>query len=246
LEATSRNRIVVFELNSQMRPKAAQTLARMVLEDLKHVAGSRAYQPGTQAPFHVYLDEAGRAVYEGFAALISQCRSADIGLTLAAQSPLDFDTPEGKLKTTVLQNTGTKLILRQLDHESAELCANLGGTYETVERTTQLQNEGLLGTNATGMSSEREIDKYIAHPKDQTDCDQAHASSFRGHGGGHDRPAGPPLVREARRGRAPARSGWCLGSGTRWEAGGPALLLDQSRAAASGAGRWGTTGAAGA
>jgi hypothetical protein len=66
--------------------------------------------------------------------------------------------------TTVLQNTGTKLIFRQLDHGNAELSANLGGTYETVERTTQLMSEGLLGTSATGMESERPIDKYIGHP----------------------------------------------------------------------------------
>jgi hypothetical protein len=67
--------------------------------------------------------------------------------------------------TTVLQNTGTKLILRQLDHESAELCAKLGGTYTTRERTTQLADQGLLlGLAETGVFSDREVDKFYAHP----------------------------------------------------------------------------------
>ena len=163
-EALSEDLVVVFELSSQMWPKAAPTLARMVLEDLKHVGGSLARDRRAQKRFHVYLDEAGRGVYLGFAGLIAQCRSAGIGLTLAAQAPADFDTDEGKLMTTVLQNTGTKLMLRQLDPDSAELCARLGGTYETYERTRQLVDQGLLGTNESGVESERPIDKYIVHP----------------------------------------------------------------------------------
>ena len=131
--AHARNQIVYFELNAQMRPIAAAALARMVLEDLKGLAGSLSSYPQRRKPFRVYVDEAGRAVYRGIAELISLCRSAEISLTLSTQSPRDFDTSEFKVMTQVLQNTATKIIFRQPDPESASLCAELGGTRSTMQ-----------------------------------------------------------------------------------------------------------------
>jgi len=200
-EAHAKNLVVVFELNSQMRPRAATTLARMALEDLKHFAGSLGHRPASQKPFHIYLDEAGRAVYPGFAGLIAQCRSAGIGLTLAAQAPDNFDTEEGKLMTTVLQNSGTKLILRQLDPESAQLCANLGGTYQVMERTRQLGDQGLLGIGETGAYSEHEVDKFHAHPNTLKASRTAAPFSSKA-------PASASSSTSARRRGGPVPTGW--------------------------------------
>ncbi len=163
-EAHARRQVVHFELNSQLFPVAARTIARFLLEDMKALGGALGQKPSDQHDFHVYIDEAGRAIYREFEKFITQCRSAGIALTLATQSPLDFDTEEGKFAHAVLQNTGTKLILRQLNPESAALCADLGGTYTTMERTRQLADQGLLGIGETGVYSEREVNKYFAHP----------------------------------------------------------------------------------
>ena len=164
-EVFAKNRVVYIELNSQMRGVLAGSMARLMLEDLKQISGERAIGRGARSPFSLYIDEARHAVYEGFTGLITQCRSAGIGLVLATQSPLDFQSKreEGVMRA-IIQNTNTKLLFRQIDHESAELCANLAGTVDTVSRTTQLVEGAILGPEKSGVYSEREVKEYIAHP----------------------------------------------------------------------------------
>ncbi len=157
--------VVYFELNSQMRTVAAPAMARLVLEDLKALAGELIGGRGRLGPLHVYIDEAGRAVYDGLQGLIGQCRSAGIGLCLSTQSPLDFETEEAKVMTQILQNTAIKVIFQQPDHESAELCASLGGTYQTTERTVQMVDQGLLlGMGPSGVESQKEVREFVVHP----------------------------------------------------------------------------------
>src|SRR5205823_1960271 len=116
-------------------------------------------------PFSLYIDEARHAVYDGFVGLITQCRSAGIGLVLATQSPLDFKTgADDGVMRAITQNTNAKLFFRQVDHDSAEFCANLAGTVDSVSRTTQLIDEGLFGPEKSGVYSEREVKEYLAHP----------------------------------------------------------------------------------
>jgi hypothetical protein len=164
-QAHAENHIVYFELNSQMRPDAARALARLVLEDTKGFAGALAAAPERKKPFHVYVDEAGRALYAGLAELISQCRSAEIGLVLATQSPRDFDSQEVKVMTQVLQNTASKIVLRQPDPKSATLCAELGGTREAMSRTYQMVDDGLvMGIQSSGVYSDRNVHEFYVHP----------------------------------------------------------------------------------
>jgi hypothetical protein len=163
--AHAQNQIVYFELNAQLRPEAAAAVARLVFEDLTALAGTLSSAPERKKPYHVYLDEAGRAVYRGLGELISLCRSAEIGLVLASQSPRDFNTGTPPVKDQVLQNTATKVILRQPDPESAELCAQLGGTREVVKRTYQRVDGGLvLGVKSSGVYSDRVVHEFIVHP----------------------------------------------------------------------------------
>jgi hypothetical protein len=174
--AHARNHIVYFELNSQMRPESARALARLVLEDVKGLAGALAARPEAKKPFHVYVDEAGRALCCGLAELISQCRSADIGLVLATQSPRDFDGKDAKVMTQVLQNTASKVIFRQPDPESATLCAELGGTRQTVQRTYQMVDAGLLlGVQSSGVYSDRQGHEFNGHPSDLKNLPVGHA-----------------------------------------------------------------------
>jgi hypothetical protein len=166
-EVHARNRIVYFELNSQMRPEAARAVARMLLEDLKHQSGTLAAgDESNRTPFSVYIDEARQAVYEGFIGFMTQCRSAGIGLTLATQSPLDFDGKDGPVTLAVTQNTATKILFCQRDPESASFCAALGGTYTTQKETTQVTDDAFGRPEATGLRSQRDADVFHGHPND--------------------------------------------------------------------------------
>jgi hypothetical protein len=165
-EVHERNRVVYFELNSQMRREVTSSLARLILEDLKHLSGSLAGGAAEhRKPFSIYIDEARNAVYDGFVGFISQCRSAGIGLVLATQSPLDFDGDNEAVTLSVVQNTATKLIFCQRDPKSAQFCAELGGTKDTIKRTAQVVDDGFVfGPLPTGAYSEREVKEFFVHP----------------------------------------------------------------------------------
>ena len=62
-------------------------------------------------------------------------------------------------------NITNKIVMRMSDPESIEYCSKLFGTYETVERTTAME-ESLLWESSTGRYSEREVEKFTVHPKD--------------------------------------------------------------------------------
>lgn len=180
-EIHARNRVVYFELNSQMRSEAAASVAKLVLEDLKHLSGTLAAgSSSARKSFSVYVDEARNAAYEGFVGFISQCRSAGIGLVLASQSPLDFDGEGGPITLSVTQNTATKLIFCQRDPASASFCAELGGTKETKKRTSQLLDDQIFGSTPTGVVSEREVKEFHVHPDELKALDVGRAYVIRG------------------------------------------------------------------
>jgi hypothetical protein len=164
-EAHERQRQVHFELNSQKRPEASRALARLVLGDLMYLSGALSERPESERQLKsVYVDEASQAVDQGFDALISQSRSARMGILLATQSPLNFGPIDEGVGLMVIQNTATKLVFRQLEPNSVQACAEMAGTEEDVKLTRQMLDGGLLPASATGVQSERETQKYICHP----------------------------------------------------------------------------------
>jgi hypothetical protein len=165
-EVFARNRIVYVELNAQLQEKLARSIARLMLEDFKQLSGRLSARPEERHPFSLYIDEARYALYDGFVGLITQCRSAGIGVVVATQSPFDFRSgTDDQVLRSVAQNTNTKLFFCQKDHESAEYCARQAGTCDTIKRTTQMIDEGVLGGQAeSGVYSDREVKEFIAHP----------------------------------------------------------------------------------
>jgi hypothetical protein len=166
LEVFGRNRILYIELNAQLQEKLARSIARLMLEDFKQLSGRLSSRPDARHPFSLYIDEARYALYDGFVGLITQCRSAGIGVVLATQSPFDFRNGiDDQVLRAVAQNTNTKLFFCQKDHESAEYCARQAGTCDTIKRTTQMIDEGAFGGQAeSGVYSDREVKEFIAHP----------------------------------------------------------------------------------
>jgi hypothetical protein len=160
------NQIAYFELNSQDRSELAPALGCLLLEDIKALAGSVERNPERHKPFCVYIDEAGRAVYRGLVDLISQCRSADIGVTLCTQSPYDFvQDGDEAIMNAILQNTMTKIIFKQPNPKPAKLLGEMAGTTPTKIYTRQRVDQGLLlGMGFSGVESERDGREFNVHP----------------------------------------------------------------------------------
>lgn len=96
--------------------------------------------------------------------MVAQCRSANIGLTLSTQSFSDLRGDGWDISTQVVQNTNTKLILRQNDAENAEFAAKLAGTQPVDSVTEQVEKKWLLGRIPTGLGSVRTAEEFVIHP----------------------------------------------------------------------------------
>lgn len=162
VEAYEKKQIVLFVLNSLQYGETARRLGRMIIQNLRYIAGKKA--EAGNAPFYpVYIDEFHHFVFPEFFSVVAQCRSSNIGLMLSTQSFADFRGDGWDITQQVVQNTNTKVILRQNDSESAEHAARLGGTQTVVKRTKQIETS-IFGTADTGLGSEHEVEEFVVHP----------------------------------------------------------------------------------
>lgn len=162
VEAYHSNKIVLFVLNSLQYGETARRLGKMLIQNLRYLSG-KVTEQGKKKFYPVYIDEFHHFVFPEFFSIVAQCRSSDIGLMLSTQSFADFKGDGWDITQQVIQNTNTKIILRQNDAESAEYAARLGGTCTTVKRTRQVEKNMLAFTN-TGLGSEREVEQFLIHP----------------------------------------------------------------------------------
>lgn len=157
-----RNHIVLFVLNSLQYGETARRLGRMVVQNLRYLAGKVA-EVGNAAFYPVYIDEFHHFIFPEFFSVVAQCRSSNIGLMLSTQSFADFKGDGWDITTQVVQNTNTKVILRQNDSQSAEHASQLAGTHTVTKRTRQVESTMLSVVN-TGLGSERDVEEFVIHP----------------------------------------------------------------------------------
>jgi hypothetical protein len=163
IDAYNTNKIVVVVLNSLQYGETAKCLGRMILQNVRYLAGLIASH-GAGKFFPCYIDEFHHFVYPQFFSMVAQCRSSNIGLTLSTQSFADMKTEDWDITTQIVQNTNTKIILRQNDAESAELVAKLAGTETVKLHTAQYEQSVVFGKLHTGRGSERKVEQFVIHP----------------------------------------------------------------------------------
>ena len=157
------NKIAIFVLNSLQYGETARRLGKMLIQDIRLLSGS-VMEEGRAPFFPVYIDEFHHFVYPEFFSMVAQCRSANIGIMLSTQSFADMKGIGWDITTQVVQNTNTKLILRQNDADSAEYAARLAGTRTTEFVTDQLEDRVIFGQKRTGLSSVRAQEEFVIHP----------------------------------------------------------------------------------
>jgi type IV secretory pathway TraG/TraD family ATPase VirD4 len=158
----AKNHILLFVLNSLQYGETARRLGRMIVQNLRYLSGLIA-EAGCDLFYPVYIDEFHHFIFPEFFSVVAQCRSSHIGLMLSTQSFADFKGDGWDITTQIIQNTNTKIILRQNDSHSAEHAARLAGTQTVVKRTRQVEN-AMFTTVDTGLGSEREVEEFVIHP----------------------------------------------------------------------------------
>lgn len=160
--------VIYFRLQSLLSPELVTIVGKLVINHLNFLAGvSHRSDSGTKPRkiIPIYLDEFASFASPEFADLISKARSAGFALHFSHQSIGDLSGVAEGFLNRITDNSGTKIILRVNDPDTAEYFSRSFGTriYQKVtQRITNLK--GNESGDALGEGSQREAHKYRASP----------------------------------------------------------------------------------
>lgn len=154
--------VAYFCLPALEFPSMAQTLGRLVINDLKATMAQQLAQ-GQKHPVYVIFDEFSVFAGEQVLNVINMGRSAGIHAVLSTQSLSDIASGRKEnadhFINQVVGNCNNFILHRQNSPEDAEKLAEMMGTRNTLEYTAQVSQIG-----PTHMGTVRRTRGFIAHP----------------------------------------------------------------------------------
>lgn len=157
--ALAEQAVVYFCLQPLAFPAYATTLGKLIINDLKALAASQLDQVPKKTLYALF-DEFSVFAGDQIIYLINQGRSAGIHAVLSTQSLSDISRQGDALLGQVLSNCNNYIIQRQNYHEDAEQLANMIGTSDQFQITSQVD----VRQSRTGMGSVRQAKAFIVHP----------------------------------------------------------------------------------
>lgn len=157
--AFDENAVVYFCLQPLQFPSYAETLGKLIINDLKSLFSTQLnYEKPKRS--YVFLDEFSVFSGEQVINLINQGRSAGVHAILATQSISDLESMNDKsFAGRILNNCNNFIVQRQNSPSDAEILANLIGTMKSFQITSQIPVD-----IQTIKGSVREVNQFICHP----------------------------------------------------------------------------------
>lgn len=161
-KAFTEKAVVYFCLQPLAFPAYAQTLGKLIINDIKALLASLLTQ-AEKIPLYTIFDEFSLFAGDQIINLINQGRSAGVHAVLSTQSLSDIlQQGNDALVGQILNNTNNYLIQRQNNPHDAEILANLIGTESSFEVTAQLSAK----QENSGLGSVKQTREFIIHPDD--------------------------------------------------------------------------------
>ncbi|MCH9769723.1 MAG: type IV secretion system DNA-binding domain-containing protein [Gammaproteobacteria bacterium] len=161
-KAIEEGAVIYFCLRPLAFPAYAETLGKLIINDLKAVIAAGLDGASKKIPLYTIFDEFSVFAGPQIINLINQGRSAGVHAILSTQSLSDITVKGGEaLLGQVLSNVNYFIIHRQNYPKDAETLANVIGTKSTFEVTSQITAQ--KGGN-TGVGTVREIHEFMIHP----------------------------------------------------------------------------------
>ncbi|MDY0300850.1 MAG: TraM recognition domain-containing protein [Trichlorobacter sp.] len=162
----SKGVIMVVHTGSLLTRDAAQTLGKVLLSMVQSFVG-RVYMSKKQAVkggLSVHIDEAQSLLYHGFEEIPAKAGSANVMLTLYAQSVNQIFDAVGDLKgRSILDNINTKLFLRCADVETSKYVSEHFGTKK---RLTGIYGNSTITTRETEEEALKVTDILDLEPRE--------------------------------------------------------------------------------
>ncbi len=159
-KALEENAVVYFCLQPLAFPAYASSLGKLIINDLKALASAQLEKPKKKIIYTIF-DEFSVFSGEQIINLINQGRSAGIHAVLSTQSLADIArNGDEALLGQVLSNCNNFIIQRQNYHQDAEQLANIIGTSDRFQITSQVD----MRVGTSGVGSVRQSKEFIIHP----------------------------------------------------------------------------------
>lgn len=155
--------VVYFCLQPLAFPAYANTLGKLIINDLKAIASEQmgATEPNQEkSKIFAIFDEFSIFAGEQVINLINQGRSAGIHAFLSTQSLSDLGAVGGEHFTgRILNNCNNYIVQRQNNPDDAETLASVIGTQDSNQYTVQIGDQGFEGNGSL-----RPTKEFIVHP----------------------------------------------------------------------------------
>jgi hypothetical protein len=153
-DAIHAGRVALFSLDAAAYPDLAAKLGAWVLLDLVRVAGLlQAADWGRDGArtCYVVIDEFGALGSEGrhVVPLMARTREAGMACALATHGLADLARVDRPLPQQVVQNAGTRIVLRQGSHEDARAWAYTLGEVQREELSRRIEDGRDWGGGST-------------------------------------------------------------------------------------------------
>ena len=159
-KAFSEKAVVYFCLQPLAFPAYAETLGKLIINDIKSLLASLLTQ-SKKIKLYTIFDEFSIFAGDQIVNLVNQGRGAGVHAVLSTQSLSDIlRKGDESLLGQILNNTNNYIIQRQNNPNDAEVLSNLIGTEFAFEVTAQLSAE----QGGTGLGSVKQTREFIVHP----------------------------------------------------------------------------------
>lgn len=158
--ALSEKAVVYFCLQPLAYPAYATTLGKLIINDIKSLAAAQLLKEKV-LKLYVIFDEFSVFAGEQIVNLINQGRGAGIHAILSTQSISDIQKQGGEsLLGQVLNNTNNYIIQRQNYPGDADILANVIGTKDAFQITSQISSQD----SGVGLGTARVTKEFMVHP----------------------------------------------------------------------------------
>jgi len=162
-------KVIYFRLQSLISPQTVGSVGKLIINNINFLAGTahRGATEGAKARglIPIFLDEFAAFACPEFAELISMARSAKFALHFSHQSIGDLMNVDKGFVSQLTDNSGTKIIMRVNDPDTAEYFAKTFGT-RLIEKVTQriTRTDNIENAELVGEGSSREAHQFRANP----------------------------------------------------------------------------------
>ena len=133
-EAIEKRKVIYCLLPTLLAKESMRHIAKMLLSELKAIAGEILNYSKKKAKYFVLIDEFEEFVFPAIKDIFNKAREAGISMVIAHQTLADinYETESESFSRSLIDNTATKIFLQTNSRESAEYFAGIIGEYQQI------------------------------------------------------------------------------------------------------------------